>query len=179
MKRLDNESLLFDRQEKIIQINDDYNLLENGYIAFSGGKDSIVLSNLVDEALPNNQIPRVHVDTGMEYYNMSKFVRELAKRDKRIVIIKSGVSIPKMLEEYGYPFKSKLHSHNICIYQNNKEKVHEYINMIEEQPHLKFDYDFIHNLPKGVRTTIKYYYGIRERERERDFSQFKEYSKKT
>ena len=60
---MEKQELLFlinDRIQKIRQITTDYNILENGYIAFSGGKDSTVLSDLVDRALPGNKIPRIY-----------------------------------------------------------------------------------------------------------------------
>lgn len=46
------------------------------YISFSGGKDSCVLSALVDEAVPGNRIPRVFINTGIEYNEIVRFVRE-------------------------------------------------------------------------------------------------------
>lgn len=114
--------ILFDRVEKIKQINEQYDLLNNAYISFSGGKDSTVLSHLIDIALPNNQIPRLFINTGIEYKDIVLFVKELSKEDKRIKIISSGINIKNMLENEGYPFKSKQHSHNLAIYYNNKDK---------------------------------------------------------
>lgn len=55
---MDNEFLLQDRLQKIRQIISQYGE-ENFYISFSGGKDSTVLSALVDMAIPKNKIPRV------------------------------------------------------------------------------------------------------------------------
>lgn len=117
---MDNEFLLQDRIDKIRAINEQYNLEDNAYISFSGGKDSTVLHYLIDLALPNNKIPRVFINTGIEYYNIVKFVKQLAEKDERFVILNSGVNIKEMLETYGYPFKSKQHSHNLAIYQNQK-----------------------------------------------------------
>ena len=54
----DNEFLLFDRITKIKSVVNQYGE-DNFYISFSGGKDSTVLSALVDMALPDNNIPRV------------------------------------------------------------------------------------------------------------------------
>lgn len=51
---------------------------ENFYLSFSGGKDSTVLSALVDMAIPENKIPRVYADTGIEL-NM---VREFVERER-------------------------------------------------------------------------------------------------
>lgn len=116
------EFLLFDRIEKIKQINEQYDLENNAYIAFSGGKDSTILHYLIDLALPNNKIPRVYLNTGIEYQDIRKFVQELAKNDDRIIVYNSGINIKKMLEENGYPFKSKEHSHNLATYYRNKDK---------------------------------------------------------
>lgn len=115
----DYELTLFDRIEVIKSVIAE-NGEENFYISFSGGKDSMVLHHLIDLALPGNRIPRVYINTGIEYVKMVQFVRELAKRDDRIQIVNSGIAIKKMLEDKGYPFKSKEHSQYLSVYQNNK-----------------------------------------------------------
>lgn len=114
---MDFDLLLFDRVEKIKQVNESINLEENAYLSFSGGKDSTVLHHLLDIALPGNKIPRVYINTGIEYKDVRLFVKELAKMDKRIIIINSGVNIKRMLEEEGYPFKSKEHSLKVSEYK--------------------------------------------------------------
>lgn len=105
-----NEFILQDRLQKIRQIINQYGE-ENFYISFSGGKDSTVLSALVDMSIPNNKIPRVYADTGIELKMIRDFVIERQKVDDRVVVIKPSVSIKRSLEEHGYPFKSKHHSH--------------------------------------------------------------------
>lgn len=105
----ENEFLLQDRIQKIRQIIGQYGE-ENFYISFSGGKDSTVLSKLIDMAIPGNTIPRVYANTGIELNMIRDFVIELAEDDKRIVVIKPSVPIKTMLEKEGYPFKSKAHS---------------------------------------------------------------------
>ena len=120
------EFLLFDRIEKIKQINAEYDLENNAYISFSGGKDSTILHYLIDLALPNNKIPRVFINTGIEYNDIINYVKELAKTDDRIIVYNSGVKIKQMLENYGYPFKSKVFAENLMHYQKNKVKT-EYI----------------------------------------------------
>lgn len=117
----DNEFLLQDRLQKIKQIINQYGE-ENFYLSFSGGKDSTVLSALVDMALPNNQIPRVYANTGIELNMIRDFVFDMANRDDRIVIIKPSVSIKQMLEKEGYPFKSKIHSKCVNLYQSDPAK---------------------------------------------------------
>ena len=164
---MDYELTLFDRLEVIRTTNQKYDLENNAYLSFSGGKDSTILHYLLDIALPNNRIPRVFIDTGIEYQKIVDFVRSLANEDDRFVILKPSKPIIKTLQEVGYPFKSKQHSHNVMLYQkHNKEKFKEVKSLIDENPSLLKDYDFIHNLPLGLKTLVKYYYGVRERERE-------------
>lgn len=114
----DNEFLLFDRLEKIKSVIGQYGE-ENFYISFSGGKDSTVLSWLIDEALPGNGIPRVYADTGIELNMVRDFVYDLQKKDDRIVIIKPSVPIKQTLEKEGYPFKSKEYSEKLATYQRS------------------------------------------------------------
>lgn len=76
---MDNEFLLMDRLQKIKQIINQYGQ-ENFYISFSGGKDSTVLSALVDMAIPENTIPRVYANTGIEYRLIVDFVERERER---------------------------------------------------------------------------------------------------
>lgn len=113
-----NEFILHDRLEKIKSIIKQYGE-ENFYISFSGGKDSTVLSALVDMALPNNQIPRVYADTGIELNMIRGFVYDLARKDNRTYIVRPSVSVKPMLEKDGYPFKSKQHAKWVDMFQRN------------------------------------------------------------
>ena len=70
---------LSDRITKIKSMNELYDLEHKAFISFSGGKDSCVLSKLVDLALPGNKIPRVFFNTGIEYKALLQFVRDKAK----------------------------------------------------------------------------------------------------
>lgn len=117
----ENEFLLADRIQKIKSMNELYDLENNAYISFSGGKDSTVLSHLVDEALPNNKIPRVFINTGIEYKLLVAFVEREREKDNRIQIIAPQKNIREVLEQYGYPFKSKEHSHNLCEWQKGNK----------------------------------------------------------
>lgn len=75
-----NEFMLVDRVQKIRSMNELYDLEHNAYISFSGGKDSTVLSHLIDEALPGNRIPRVYINTGIEYKMVVAFVERERER---------------------------------------------------------------------------------------------------
>lgn len=119
----ENEFLLTDRIAKIKSINEQYDLEHNAYISFSGGKDSTVLSHLIDEALPGNNIPRVFVNTGIEYKMLVAFVEREREKDSRIFIINPQKNIKQVLEKYGYPFKSKEHSQKVSEYRKgNRNK---------------------------------------------------------
>lgn len=126
---MDTELLLVDRIDVIRKTVEKYGE-DNFYLSFSGGKDSTVIHCLLDLALPNNKIPRVFFNTGIEYKHIVDFVKELADKDDRFVIINSKVSIKKMLEKDGYPFKSKEHATKISMYQRGlrNRSVLEYIN---------------------------------------------------
>lgn len=121
---IDYELELFDRINAIKDTITKYGE-ENFYLSFSGGKDSTVLHHLLDIALPNNNIPRVFINTGIEYIYIYQFVKELSEQDKRFVIIQPTQPIKQILEKYGYPFKSKEHS--LRIDQFNKGKNSNYI----------------------------------------------------
>lgn len=111
--------LLQDRIQKIKSIDEMYDLKNRAYISFSGGKDSTVLHYLIDIALPGNQIPRVFLNTGIEYKYIVDFVRQMSNKDNRIKIISPKQNIKEVLEKYGYPFKSKEHSQKVELYQHS------------------------------------------------------------
>lgn len=118
---MDNQLLLFDRIEMIKATIKKYGE-ENFYISFSGGKDSTILHYLFDLAIPNNNIPRVFINTGIEYNDIVEFVNQLAEKDKRFIIIKPNKNIHQVLEKYGYPFKSKEHSTKLNQWQIGNRK---------------------------------------------------------
>lgn len=111
------ELLLFDRLEVIRKTIEKYGE-DKFYISLSGGKDSTVLHHLIDEAIPGNKIPRVFINTGIEYIDIVRFVKDMQRRDDRIRIITVGKNIPQTLEKVGYPFKSKEHSLYVSVYQS-------------------------------------------------------------
>lgn len=113
-----NEFLLMDRLQKIRQVVGKYGE-DNFSLSFSGGKDSTVLSALIDMALPGNKIPRVYANTGIEYKMILDFVEREREREHSwdLVVIKPQMSITKTLEKEGYPFKSKMHSRMLYRYQ--------------------------------------------------------------
>ena len=115
---MDNELLLFDRINVIKDIINKYGE-QNFYLSFSGGKDSTIVHWLLDQALPGNTIPRVFINTGIEYQMIVDFVKELASNDPRFIILQPKIPIKPMLEKYGYPFKSKEFTHHYGVYQKS------------------------------------------------------------
>lgn len=126
---MDNELLLFDRINVIKDIINKYGA-DNFYLSFSGGKDSTILHYLVDMAIPNNNIPRVFINTGIEYNYIVDFVKELAEHDDRFVILKPSKPIKITLDTYGYPFKSKEHSLRVNHFNKgtNANYLQKYLN---------------------------------------------------
>lgn len=114
----DFELTLFDRVN-VIRDTIARNGEENFYLSYSGGKDSTVLSHLIDMAVPGNRIPRVFINTGIEFADLVAFVKEIAEKDDRFAIIAPSRPIGAVLKEFGYPFKSKRHSHALSVYQNS------------------------------------------------------------
>lgn len=160
---MDNELILFDRLEVIKTTIAKYGE-ENFYLSFSGGKDSTVVHHLLDMALPENRIPRVFSNTGIEFKAIVDFVKSL--NDDRMIIIPPQKNVRETLDKVGYPFKSKTYSNWVRIYQKHADRIDPYFKMVEENKSLLNDIDWIHSLPVNVKYVIKSFYGVRERERE-------------
>lgn len=160
----ENEFLLADRIQKIKSMNELYNLEQNAYISFSGGKDSVVLSKLVDIALPNNEIPRVYNNTGIEYKLMVTYVERERERDSRVLIIKPTQNVKRVLEDYGYPFKSKEHSLYVSVYQNsgNTKTINRYLNRSDKRFSCpdKLKYQFTEDF--GIKVSNKCCYKLKK-----------------
>lgn len=70
-------------QETIKKIYNNYvnykNKVDVFYVAFSGGKDSVVALDLVQRALPHNEFKVIFGDTGMEFPDTYKVVEKISK----------------------------------------------------------------------------------------------------
>ena len=71
------------------------------YVAFSGGKDSVVLLDLVRSVYPG--VVAIFCDTGVEFPETRDFVRGCNK----VEIIRPSVMFKDVLRDYGYPVVSK------------------------------------------------------------------------
>lgn len=80
------------------------------YVSFSGGKDSTVLKHIVDQMYDN--IPAVFVNTGLEYPEIQKFVREIKAGkyecfNSDVEIVRPEMRFDEVIQKYGYPVVSK------------------------------------------------------------------------
>lgn len=77
--------------------------MDGVYISFSGGKDSTVLCDIFDRMYPDNDVPKLFVNTGLEYPEVVQFV----KTKKNVVIVRPEMNFKSVIQNYGYPFPSK------------------------------------------------------------------------
>lgn len=86
------------------------------FVSFSGGKDSTILKHIVDSM--GLDVPAVFVNTGLEYPEIQKFVREV--RDGKyecfnpdVEILRPEMRFDEVIKKYGYPVGSKRIALNI------------------------------------------------------------------
>ncbi len=103
----------------------------NVYVAFSGGKDSTVLLDLVRDMYPD--VPAVFVDTGLEYPEVRNFVKSFTN----IEIIKPSISFKQVIELYGYPLISKQVAHKIYTARNTPNGIVSTQYFKKESEHFK------------------------------------------
>jgi len=84
------------------------------YVSFSGGKDSTVLLHLVRDLYPG--IPAVFVNTGLEYPEIQRFVREF----ENVEILYPKMPFPDVIRRHGYPFISKRISHVVHVMRHSR-----------------------------------------------------------
>lgn len=94
------------------------------YVSFSGGKDSTVLKHIVDSMY--DDVPALFVNTGLEYPEIQKFVREVkaGKYDcfnSDVEIVRPKKQFTEVLKTHGYPVVSKSVSHAVGIAKRNPD----------------------------------------------------------
>ncbi len=129
-KKITQEELLYRQslplQDKIDmsceKIEQWYNYWEGQvYVAFSGGKDSTVLLDLVRNKtfIPDAKlIPACFSDTGLEYPEIRDFVKNI----DNVVWEKPKMNFREVIEKYGYPIISKEQSRYLFEYQTSKSE---------------------------------------------------------
>ena len=84
------------------------------YVAFSGGRDSTVLLDIVRSVYPN--VVAVFNDTGLEYPEIKQFV----EATPNVIKLKPAKSFYQVIQEYGYPVISKENAQKIAEIRNTK-----------------------------------------------------------
>jgi len=100
--------------QRIKQFYDQYH--GSVYIAFSGGKDSTVMLDLVRRFYPH--VPGVFVNTGLEFPEIIKFVKTI----DNITWLKPTMTFKAVLEKYGYPVVSKQQAQYLREYREAKSE---------------------------------------------------------
>ena len=93
------------------------------YVAFSGGTDSTVLKHIVDSMY--NDVPAVFVNTGLEYPEIQKFVKDVkaGKWDcfnPDVEIMRPEMRFDEVIVSYGYPAISKEISETVYYARHSK-----------------------------------------------------------
>lgn len=89
------------------------------YVAFSGGKDSTVLLDLVRQEFP--EVPAVFVNTGLEYPEIVEFVKTV----DNVTELKPKMDFVSVIKKYGYPVISKEQSKRIYYAKRSERKQRE------------------------------------------------------
>ena len=86
------------------------------YVSFSGGKDSLVLLDLVRSLYPST--PAVYFDTGLEWPELREFVFTVPN----LVVIKPRKTFKQVIETNGYPVVSKEIAQKIYEIRNSNSQ---------------------------------------------------------
>lgn len=90
------------------------------YLSFSGGKDSTVLKNIIEDM--NLDIPSVFVDTGLEYPE----IRQFAKSQSNVTVLRPKMSFRDVILKYGYPIVGKEVAKDVEYARKGKEGMVHY-----------------------------------------------------
>ena len=127
MQSLPLEAKIVMTQQRIRQWYDHWD--GDVYVSFSGGKDSTVLKHIVDHTSGVYDVPAVFVNTGLEYPEIQRFVKDIKAGkypcfNSNVEIIRPEMRFDDVIKKYGYPVISKEGSKIIkearaAIQQNN------------------------------------------------------------
>lgn len=97
------------------------------YVSFSGGKDSTVLKHIVDNMPGGYDIPAVFVNTGLEYPEIQRFVKDIQSGkyscfNPNVEIVRPEMRFDEVLRKYGYPVVSKSVSNTVSGARNSIRK---------------------------------------------------------
>jgi 3'-phosphoadenosine 5'-phosphosulfate sulfotransferase (PAPS reductase)/FAD synthetase len=131
LKRFQAQSLDEKFQRSLAKIAEWFSRWNNEvYVSFSGGKDSTVLADICARwcKIIEKPLYLVFVNTGLEYPEIQKFVKEYAEylRNKYGIEVVLEILRPKMrfdevIKKYGYPIISKQVSNTVSFARKNIE----------------------------------------------------------
>ena len=95
------------------------------YVSFSGGKDSTVLKHIVDSMY--DDVPAVFVNTGLEYPEIQKFVKEIKAGkyscfNPDVEILRPEMRFDEVIKNYGYPVIGKRQAEAIELARKNLQQ---------------------------------------------------------
>ena len=110
MQSLPLEAKIIMTQQRIRQWYDHWD--GEVYVSFSGGKDSTVLKHIVDNTSGVYDVPAVFVNTGLEYPEIQRFVKDIQAGkypcfNSNVEIIRPDMRFDEVVKKYGYPVVSK------------------------------------------------------------------------
>ena len=138
MQSLPLEAKIIMTQQRIRQWYDHWE--GQVYVSFSGGKDSTVLKHIVDNTPGVYDVPAVFVNTGLEYPEIQRFVKDVkaGKWDcfnSDVEILRPEMRFDEVIKKYGYPAISKEVSQQ--VYEAcNSAKLHG-IDVRESRPYYR------------------------------------------
>lgn len=95
------------------------------YVAFSGGKDSTVLLDLV--RIIDKSVPAIFVNTGNEWPEVLSFVRGLKEKDPNIIELHPSMTPREVWAKYGFPLASKAQAEYVHRLRTSPETAQKYI----------------------------------------------------
>lgn len=124
MQSLPLEAKIIMTQQRIRQWYDHWD--GEVYVSFSGGKDSTVLKHIVDNTPGVYDVPAVFVNTGLEYPEIQKFVKDVkAGRwdcfNSNVEIIRPDARFDDVIRTFGYPVISKEVSERVYYAQKGSD----------------------------------------------------------
>ncbi|MDR1556213.1 MAG: phosphoadenosine phosphosulfate reductase family protein [Tannerellaceae bacterium] len=126
LRRLQSLSLNQKIDHAVETIEKFCNEVENPVISFSGGKDSTVLMHLVRNIM-RTDLPAVFINTGNEYPEIVRFVREF----DNVQIIRPKMKLKKNIERYGFPLISKEYSKMVFELRHGAKRSGRYLTGIQ------------------------------------------------
>lgn len=110
MQSLPLEAKIIMTQQRIRQWYDHWD--GEVYVAFSGGKDSTVLKHIVDNTPGVYDVPAVFVNTGLEYPEIQRFVKDVKSGkwdcfNPNVEIVRPEMRFDDVIKNYGYPIIGK------------------------------------------------------------------------